>query len=210
MHLGVDIALVSEEGAVRVVGLDILQEMEVVHARPGQVERMDDPAQPADGVQLVSVVIRSLARRRSVGGGFPRIFPVHRAALGTCHPAYLYRHGIDAETIRPPIHLPSHPLTDALAKRGHGLAPVVVLPAGYEVGHLAPVFFQSGKQQGLDVEVQGLGRQASGDHLQVGEPGRAKPGRGTFPCSLAQPLAFCLQMSRNFANIAYKLCIWHM
>ena len=40
---------------MRVAGLDIFQVMEVVHARLGQAGRMDDPVQPADGVQLVSV-----------------------------------------------------------------------------------------------------------------------------------------------------------
>lgn len=64
-------AFVSEEGAVRVAGLDILQEMEVMHARPGQVERRDAPVQPADGVQIESVngcLARRSIRRR---GGAP-------------------------------------------------------------------------------------------------------------------------------------------
>ena len=130
LHLGADIALVSEEGAVREVGLDILQVMEVVHTRPGQVERRDDPVQPADGVQLESVEMGALCGAVPVGGGFLRVLPAHRAAPGTCHPAYRYRHGIDAETILVAIHLPGHPLTDALAERGRGVAPVVVLPAG--------------------------------------------------------------------------------
>ncbi len=129
-HLDADMALVPEEGAVRVAGLDILQVMEVVHARLGQAGRVDAPVQPADGVQLVSVEKGALRGAVSVGGGFPRVLPAHRAAPGTCHPAYLYRHGIDAGTILAPIHLPGHPLTDALAERGRGLAPVVVLPAG--------------------------------------------------------------------------------
>ena len=64
-------ALVPEEGAVRVAGLDILQVMEVVHARPGQVERRDDPVQPADGVQLVSVEKGALCGAVSVGGRAP-------------------------------------------------------------------------------------------------------------------------------------------
>ena len=54
-HLDADIVLVPEEGAVRVAGLDILQVMEVVHARLGQAGRVDALVQPADGVQLVSV-----------------------------------------------------------------------------------------------------------------------------------------------------------
>ena len=115
---------------MRVAGLDILQVMEVVYARLGQAGRVDAPVQPADGVQLVSVEKGALRGAVSVGGGFPRVLPAHRAAPGTCHPAYLYRHGIDAETILAAIHLPGHPLTDALAERGRGLAPVVVLPAG--------------------------------------------------------------------------------
>ena len=81
LRLGADMALVSEEGAVRVVGLDILQEMEVMHARPGQVERRDAPVQPADGVQLESVngclAWHSIRRR-----GFPCVLPAHRAAPG--------------------------------------------------------------------------------------------------------------------------------
>ena len=40
---------------MRVAGLDILQVMEVVHARLGQAGRVDALVQPADGVQLVSV-----------------------------------------------------------------------------------------------------------------------------------------------------------
>ena len=90
---------------------------------------MDAPVQPADGVQLESVN-GCLARRSIRRRGFPRVLPAHRAVPGTCHPAYFYRHGIDAETILAPIHLPGHPLTDALAEQGRGLAPVVVLPAG--------------------------------------------------------------------------------
>lgn len=123
-------ALVPEEGAVHVVGLDILQEMEVMHARPGQVERRDDPVQPADGVQFVPVEKGTLCGAVSVGGGFPRVLPAHRAVPSTYHLAYPYRHGFDAGTILAPIHLPGHPLMDALAEQGRGLAPVVVLPAG--------------------------------------------------------------------------------
>ena len=129
-HLDADMALVPEEGAVRVAGLDILQVMEVVYARLGQAGRVDAPVQPADGVQLVSVEKGALCGAVFVGGGFPRVLPAHRAASGTCHPACRYRHGIDAETILAAIHLPGHPLMDALAEQGRGLAPVVVLPAG--------------------------------------------------------------------------------
>lgn len=39
------------------------------------------------------------------------------------------------------------------------------------MGYLAPGFLQPGKQQGLTVDAQGLGRQAQRNHLQVGEPG---------------------------------------
>ena len=67
--------------------------MEVVHARLGQAGRMDDPVQPADGVQLVSVEKGALRGTISVGGGFPRVLPAHRAAPDTCHPACRYRHG---------------------------------------------------------------------------------------------------------------------
>lgn len=73
-------AFVSEVGAVRVVGLDILHVMEVVHARLGQVERVDEPAQPADSVQFVSVVMGALRGAISVGGGASFLLIVQRLA----------------------------------------------------------------------------------------------------------------------------------
>ena len=82
-------------------------------------------------MQFVSVVIGALRGAVSVGGGLPCVFPAHRIALGACHPADLYRLGIDVETILAPIHLPGYLLADALAERDRGLVLVVVLTPGY-------------------------------------------------------------------------------
>lgn len=51
---------IPDEGAVGVVVPDVLQAMDVMHARLGQVEGVDDPAQSADGVRLVPVVVGAL------------------------------------------------------------------------------------------------------------------------------------------------------
>ena len=119
-------AFVSEEGAVRVAGLDILQEMEVMHARPGQVERRDAPVQPADGVQIESVngcLARRSIRRRE---GSLSFLPIVQ------HLARAIRHAATGmESMQKQSSPPSgHPLMDALAEQGRGLAPVVVSPAG--------------------------------------------------------------------------------
>lgn len=51
-----------------------------------------------------------------------------------------YRLGIDAEVFLAPIHLVGDPRPNPFAEPGRELAPVVVLPTGYEIGHLVPVF----------------------------------------------------------------------
>lgn len=62
-----DIAAVSEDAAVVVFIFDILQIIDVVHVRLGDVEGVDDSAEPADGVQLVSVVVGVLRRTEAKG-----------------------------------------------------------------------------------------------------------------------------------------------
>lgn len=60
LHIGTDIAPVSNHGGVGIIGLDILQVIDVMHARLRQVERVCAPAQPADGVQLIPIVVCTL------------------------------------------------------------------------------------------------------------------------------------------------------
>ena len=69
------------------------------------------------------------------------------------------------------VDFPGNPLADFLAQSRRQLAAVVVLPPGYEVGHLVPVLGQPVEQIVLAVDPQRLGRQAQGYHLEVREAG---------------------------------------
>lgn len=133
----------------------------------------------------------------SVGGGFPRVLPAHRAVLGACRPATIGLESMQEQSST--IHFPGNPLADALAERDCGLVPVIVLPPGYEVGHLAPIFLQPGKQQELAVEAWGLGRQARGGHLQVGEPGNDTRARHV-PLFIEPAPGFLLADVRKFCE----------
>lgn len=134
-----------------------------------QVKGVYDTAYPADGVQFVPRNSMPLRCTISVRRGFPVIALSHPATPGTCHAADFYRLGIEAEDSFAPIHFINEPLTDSFAEPCRRLPPVIVLPAGYEVGHLMLVFLQLGKQQGLAVDADRFRCQAKRDNLHVGK-----------------------------------------
>lgn len=110
LRIGTDVAPVSNHGAVGVVGLDVPQIIDVMHACLRQVKGVYDTAYPADGVQFVPVVVCALQCTISVRRGFPVIALSHPATPSTCHAADFYRLGIEAEDSFAPIHFIDEPL----------------------------------------------------------------------------------------------------
>lgn len=209
LDVGAEVCLVADEGAMAVISLDILQVMDVVDGGLGEVEGMDDPAQTAEGMELVTVVIAALGGAETEGGGFVEVFPAHGAAFGTSHAADLHRLGIDAEEVLPAVHCGHEPFAQGLAEGAVNFLRSLYCRREMRLGIRGLQACRRAKRW-FSLSMP----RASADRLRAttsrSEKEGTTPRRGTLPFSLTRFPAFCLQMSRILANIANKLCIQYL
>lgn len=104
LHVGADIAPVSKHGAVGVIGIDVMQIIDVVRACLRQTKGVYDTTLPTNGVQFVSIIVCALRSAVSVRQGFPVITLPHLAMSGTCHAANFYRLGAMQKFLTLPLH----------------------------------------------------------------------------------------------------------
>ena len=140
----------------------------------------------------------------SVGGGFPRVLPAHRAVLGACRPATIGLESMQKQSST--IHLRAILWRMRWQSGTVGLCRSLYCHRNMRWGILRRYSFSlENNRNSLSMPMASAAMPRA---TTSGSENRGTtPGRGMFPCSLNHPPAFCLQMSRNFANIACKLCV---
>ena len=133
LHLRTQIAFVSKHMAIMILPLHVFQVVQVMHIGRSQVIRMDDATGAADGMYLVSIIMRVLRSAVSPCGSAVKIVPTHGAALGAHILADFNRLGINGEHEFTTIHPVRNTFTDFFAKIHCLLASDVKLAPGNEV-----------------------------------------------------------------------------
>lgn len=172
LHLGTEIAFVSEHHAVVIFPTDIFEEMEVMDACRSHVIGMDNSPYSADSVEFVSIIMQSLRSAVTPIGGSIHIVTPHGTAFRPCVLTYLDRFGINTENILSSINRHSDILTDFFGKSCRQLTPGVELSAAYQMGQvILALIAQTMKQEILTVKTKSFGCDAKCYDFEVGEFG---------------------------------------
>ena len=166
------VPFVSEDCAVVVFPLHILQILQVVHIGCRHIIGMDYSADTAQGMKLVAVIVHVL--RGAVAPGWCMLYVIltHLAPVGTGVLTNLYRFRIYAEYIFASIYRLGYGLTDILSKHHGFLATLVVLPTRNQVGNSTWAFrIQPLEKIIFTVNTQCLCRDGKCHYLQIGECG---------------------------------------
>lgn len=172
LNLGTEIAFVTEQHAIVVFPLHIIQITKVVNVCGGHVIRMDNPTYPADSVEFIPVIMYAL--RSAIAPLWSKfiIAASHCTTVGTCILADLDRLGIDAENILLAVHGSSNVLTYFLSKPSSKSTSLIELPATNQIGKTIAFYsLKSFEQIVLAVNPKCLGCGREGDDLEVGKLG---------------------------------------
>ena len=144
--------------------------MKVMDACGCHVIRMYDAMYPADGMELIPIVVYALRCAISPVGSRIDIVSSHGTAFRPCVLADLYRLGINAEYILRTINRDSHLLADCFCKTSRQFTPDIELSSADQVWQiLLALMVQAMKKKILTVESESLGCYTQSHYFEVGK-----------------------------------------